>query len=113
MLKPPNRWEPTVARALELRRVPRVDRAREPVVRVVRDLERVRIVPGPDDRQHRAEDLLLRDPRGWRDVVEHGRLDDPALRARHASAPEQELPLALPHLDVAADRVHRALARQD
>src|ERR1043166_6482809 len=31
--------EELVARALELRRVPRVDRAREPVVRVVRDLE--------------------------------------------------------------------------
>ena len=44
------------------RAVARPDRAREPVRRVVRDPDRIRLVVERDQRRNRPEDLLARDP---------------------------------------------------
>src|SRR5581483_7341773 len=54
--------------------------AGEAVDRVVRDAHGVVLVPVGDDREHRAEDLLLRDRRARIDAAEHGRPDEPAAR---------------------------------
>src|SRR5439155_21226950 len=46
------------------------DRTGQAELRVVRDVERVAEVARADDREHRPEDLLLRNARAWADVVE-------------------------------------------
>src|SRR3954470_3791031 len=59
----------------------RPDAGAEPVRRVVRLLDRLVRRPECQDRQHRAEDLLLRDPVALRDVGEHRRREPvPLLR---------------------------------
>src|SRR5262249_13837359 len=95
--------EELVARPLQLGRVLRVHGAGEPELGVVRDTQRVVVVLRADDRQHRAEDLLLRDLRRGRHVVEHGGLHEPAGLAGHAAAAQQQLALPLAGLDVAQD----------
>ena len=66
-----------VVRALE---VVRPDVGGEAVLRVVRERERLFVGVERGDRDDRAEDLLLEDPRVGRDVGEHGRRDEVAGR---------------------------------
>src|SRR6185369_13118367 len=69
------------ARAIQLRFVITVNRARQTKLRVVRDLERVVVVLGLDDREHWSKDLFLLDRRTRLHVCDHGRLDEEALLA--------------------------------
>src|SRR3546814_1239505 len=55
------------------------DARSEPVVAVVRDLERLRLVVEGNDAKHRAEDLLPCDRQGRVDVDENGGLHEIAL----------------------------------
>ena len=91
MLKPPNGWTPTSApgalavqvevadgelalAALEPLAHPRVERAGQAVLRVVRDARCPRRSPDRQHRQHRAEDLLAGEARLRLDPVDDRRL---------------------------------------
>src|SRR5881394_1782754 len=63
-----------------------------------------------DDREHRPEDLLLRDARAWADVVEDRRLDVIAAFAR--TTPEHERALRSADVDVLDDLAEGRLVDQ-
>ncbi|ABA50512.1 hypothetical protein BURPS1710b_2316 [Burkholderia pseudomallei 1710b] len=86
----------------------RPHRAAEPVRRIVRDAHRVILVAIRENRQHRAEDLLLRDRRVGLHAPEHGRLHEEAARdaLRHAEAARDELRA---FVDAAPDVILHAL----
>src|ERR1700730_15846428 len=69
------------------------------VDRVVRHRDRVPLILGRDDAEHRSEDLFLRDGGGVVDVPEDGRLDEPSpvevLRAPAAGGQRRSVGYAL------------------
>src|ERR1043166_3095830 len=95
--------------ALELLLVVGEDGAGEAELRVVRDPQRVFEVLRFADREHRTEDLFLRDRRLRVDVGDDGRLDEVALLVAHVAAGD-ETSLTLAALDVLLDLLHRLLA---
>src|SRR5207237_8927304 len=90
-----------LARLLDAIRDGGEDCAREAELRVVRDVERVVEVTRADDREHRPEDLLLRDARAWADVVEDRRLD--VIAAFTRTTAEHERALRAADVDVLDD----------
>src|SRR5437773_7844448 len=83
-VEPPSRLLDAVAISCE-------DRTGQAELRAVRDVERVGEVARADDREHRPEDLLLRDARAWADAVEDRRLDVVAAFARTTAEHERAL----------------------
>jgi hypothetical protein len=76
----------------------REQRPGQPELGVVRDLEGMLEVACARDREHRPEDLFLRDPCAWMDVAEDGRLD--VVAALERSTSEQECSLVAADVDV-------------
>src|SRR5215213_10955158 len=74
------------ARAIELRFVLAVNSARQPKLRVVRDLQRVVVVLCLDNCEHRPKDFFLLYRRTRLHVRNHSRLDEEALLAVRAAA---------------------------
>src|SRR6185369_11392239 len=97
------------ARAIQLRFVSAVNRACQTKLRVVRDLERVVVVLGLDDREHWSKDLFLLDRRARLDVRDDSRLDEEALLAIGTAADQNAPAFALPFFNVSVDRLERLL----
>ena len=96
--------------------VPRPDRPREPVGRVVGQSDRVRLVIERDDRDHGSEDLLLHDAHARSGAIEDRRRDVAAgvhTSARHSlAARDQPAAFGLADRDVVEDPLHVPLADQ-
>ena len=86
--------------------VARPDARDERVARPVRERDGLVLVREGRDREYRPEDLLLRDRRLGRDVVEQRRLEEEAAREAgvgRRSAADNELPLLASLLDERRD----------
>src|SRR5437016_10643772 len=76
---------------------------------VIRDLKRMVVVFGLDDRQHGPKDFFLLQLRFWRNVSNDRRLNEISFTSiRGASAAGDHPSVFLTLLDVAHDRLHRA-----
>src|SRR5438067_3407850 len=93
-VEPPSRLLDAVAISCE-------DRTGQAELRAVRDVERVVEVTRADDREHRPEDLLLRDACARADVVEDRRLD--VIAAFTRTTAEHERALRAADVDVLDD----------
>src|SRR4029077_13804614 len=82
------------------------DRSRESVLRSIGDLQSVRVVPGSNEGEHRAKDLLLRDARGWRDIREDRWRDEAGARCTPA---DEQPTLGLADVDEFHDLLPRRL----
>src|SRR6185369_5031395 len=97
------------ARAIQLRFVSAVNRARQTKLRVVRDLERVVVVLSLDDREHWSKDLLLLDRRARLHISDYSRLNEEALLAIGTAADQNAPTFTLPFFNVRVDRLERLL----
>src|SRR5438552_8297617 len=100
----------------DIQPVPRIGtphRARQPVIGIVGDADRIALVLVRDQRQHGAEDLFAGDAHAVVDVDEQRRLDVPALplTVRTSAATGDLRALLLAGADVALDAI--ALPRGD
>ena len=87
--------------------IPGVDRSGQSVLGAVGDPQRLVVALGRDDREHRAEDLLLGDGGVGPHVGDHGGLDEVTLLAGHRAAAGDQAPFLLAGLDVGRDLVAR------
>ena len=86
-----------------------INRAGEAELSIIGDFEPVLEVPRLDDRQHRAENLLLLQLRLRLNVGDHSWLDEePFAGFSCALAAGNEATFPFPNLDVVEDRFHRA-----
>src|SRR5664279_1959084 len=105
----PDRTSPEPARdPMGPRHVAGPDGRRQPVRRIVRDADRVRLVSDLDDGQDGPEDLLAGDPHLVADVAQDGRLDIEAARLLADPLATQLEPgaLLLAQGDVGQDALH-------
>src|SRR5205085_2957498 len=96
-------------RAFYLRSVGRIDGARQTVLRIVGDPERIVKILSANDCEDRSEDFLLLNGRAGFHICNHGRLNEEPLLAIRASARENATAFGFPFFDILVDRLERFL----
>src|SRR5580704_17641736 len=98
------------ASLLQLLRILRINSARQPKFRAIRDFQRVIEIASLNDRENRPKNLFLSDPRFRINVRNHRCLYEITV-ARGAVAADEHASLFLSHIDVSEYSLERGLAR--